>query len=92
MRYSRLFGLIFLATLAMAQSASPAAPPQVKLATLAPKGTTYHQYLLEMGEKWAAAPDGGVKLTIYLMKESKHAFPESEYPPVREWLRGPGMQ
>jgi TRAP-type C4-dicarboxylate transport system substrate-binding protein len=42
-----------------------AAPPNVKLATLAPKGTTFHQELLAMGQKWAAAPGGGVKLTVY---------------------------
>src|SRR4051794_261022 len=41
------------------------AGPQVKLATLAPKGTTFHQVLLEMGEQWSKAPDGGVKLTVY---------------------------
>jgi TRAP-type C4-dicarboxylate transport system substrate-binding protein len=42
-----------------------AATPQVKLATLAPKGTSFHQVLLEMGEQWAKAPGGGAKLTIY---------------------------
>ena len=46
------------------------APPtsaatRVKLATLAPKGTSFHQILLAMSEKWRAAPGGGVQLTIY---------------------------
>ncbi len=42
-----------------------AAPPKVKLATLVPKGTSYHQILLEMGEKWRHAPEGGAHLIIY---------------------------
>lgn len=40
-------------------------PVRVKLATLAPKGTSYHHALLAMGEKWRAAPDGPVALTVY---------------------------
>ena len=45
---------------------------------------------------WRPNPDPplavGVKLTIYRMREAKHAFPASEYPAVREWLRGPGTE
>lgn len=41
------------------------AAPIIKLATLAPKGTAFHQVLLEMGEKWSQAPGGGVKLIVY---------------------------
>lgn len=39
--------------------------PRVKLATLAPKGTSFHQILQAMGEKWRQAPGGGVALTIF---------------------------
>jgi TRAP-type C4-dicarboxylate transport system substrate-binding protein len=44
-----------------------AAPAQVRvrLATLAPKGSTFHQILLAMGEKWRQAPGGGAQLTVY---------------------------
>lgn len=42
--------------------------------------------------KTEAALAAGVKLTVYRMAEAKHAFPTSEYPPVREWLRGPALQ
>jgi dienelactone hydrolase len=42
--------------------------------------------------KTEAALAAGVKLTIYRMKEARHAFPEAEYPAVREWLRGPAMR
>lgn len=41
------------------------AAPLVTLGTLAPEGTTYHRALLEMREKWAKAPGGGVRLRIY---------------------------
>lgn len=45
---------------------------------------------------WRPNPEpllaAGVKLTVYRMAEPKHAFPVTEYPAVREWLRGPGMQ
>lgn len=40
-------------------------PVRVKLATLAPRGTSFHQILQAMGEKWRQAPGGGVTLTIY---------------------------
>jgi TRAP-type C4-dicarboxylate transport system substrate-binding protein len=42
-----------------------ATPTRIKLATLAPKDTSYHRILLEMGEKWRKASDGGVNLVIY---------------------------
>jgi TRAP-type C4-dicarboxylate transport system substrate-binding protein len=46
--------------------AAPAmAQPNLKLATLAPKGTTFHNELLAMGQKWIKGPGGGVRLTIY---------------------------
>jgi TRAP-type C4-dicarboxylate transport system substrate-binding protein len=42
-----------------------AAQTRVRLATLAPKGSSFHQILQSMGEKWRQAPGGGVALTIY---------------------------
>jgi TRAP-type C4-dicarboxylate transport system substrate-binding protein len=38
---------------------------RVRLATLAPKDTSFHKSLLEMGDKWRQASGGGVTLTIY---------------------------
>ena len=38
---------------------------RVRLATPAPQGTSYHQALQAMGEKWRLAPACGVQLTIY---------------------------
>jgi TRAP-type transport system periplasmic protein len=48
--------------------AAPAALAQdvtIKLATLAPQGSTWHSLLKEMGEKWSELSGGKVKLKIY---------------------------
>src|SRR5713101_2209093 len=42
-----------------------AAPIKVRLATLAPKGSSYTKHLQVMGEAWRKAPGGGAMLTIY---------------------------
>jgi TRAP-type C4-dicarboxylate transport system substrate-binding protein len=41
------------------------APARIRLATLAPKGSSYYQILQAMGEKWRQAPGGGASLTIF---------------------------
>jgi TRAP-type transport system periplasmic protein len=55
--------------LAMAVAlAAPVASAQevvIKLGTLAPNGSTWHNLLKEMGDKWAEASGGRVKLRIY---------------------------
>lgn len=40
-------------------------PVRVNLATLAPTGTSFHNALLEMGQVWKDAPDGGVRLVTF---------------------------
>src|SRR5437764_3732523 len=42
-----------------------AAPVRIKLGTLAPQGSTWHQLLLEMAQKWSQASGGQVELKIY---------------------------
>lgn len=54
-----------MAALAWLFSAANAREARVKLATLAPKGTSFHLILQEMGQAWRSAPDGGVRLTIF---------------------------
>lgn len=54
-----------MAALAWLSSAANAREARVKLATLAPKGTSFHLILQEMGQAWRSAPDGGVRLTIF---------------------------
>jgi len=59
-------GLALLLTLASATIARAAGPAvEIKLGTIIPSGTSYHQALLQMGEKWRNAPGGGAKLIIY---------------------------
>ncbi|HET9594461.1 MAG TPA: TRAP transporter substrate-binding protein DctP [Anaeromyxobacteraceae bacterium] len=53
-----------LALTALASAAS-AQEIVVKLGTVAPNGSTWHTLLKEMGEKWAEASGGRVKLRIY---------------------------
>ena len=38
---------------------------RIKLATLAPKDSSYHRALLEMGEKWRKVSDGQIELVVY---------------------------
>jgi len=38
---------------------------RINLGTLAPRGSTYHQSLQAMAEKWKQAPGGGARLVIY---------------------------
>jgi TRAP-type C4-dicarboxylate transport system substrate-binding protein len=39
--------------------------PRIRLATLAPQGTSLDVLLKKMGEQWGKAPGGGVELVIY---------------------------
>jgi TRAP-type transport system periplasmic protein len=57
--------LLLAAALALATSTASAQEVVVKLGTLAPNGSTWHKLLQEMGEKWAQASGGKVKLRIY---------------------------
>jgi len=52
---------------ALVAALAPAAEAQVtiKLGTLAPAGSTWHELLKEMGQKWEAASGGQVKLRVY---------------------------
>jgi TRAP-type C4-dicarboxylate transport system substrate-binding protein len=40
-------------------------PIQIKLSTIAPRGSSYHQSLVQMGEDWRKLSSGTVKLVIY---------------------------
>jgi len=55
--------VLVLAFLIAAQAR--AAPVRIKLGTLAPQGSTWHQLLLEMAQKWSQASNGQVELKIY---------------------------
>src|SRR5262245_5904951 len=40
-------------------------PIQIKLATIAPRGSSYHQSLMKMGEDWRKLSGGAVQLVVY---------------------------
>ena len=51
---------------ALAPAATPAADTvKIKLATLAPKDSSFHKTLQVMGEKWRQASGGAITLTLY---------------------------
>lgn len=65
-RWRRCLGsAILLAVLVVLPAGGKPKPPRIKLATLAPRGSSFHEILLEMGVQWREAPGGGVKLTVY---------------------------
>ena len=55
-----VFLLLLTGTLAAQEK-----PAGIRLATVMPSGTSYHQILQQMGQAWRQAPGGGVTLTIY---------------------------
>jgi len=56
-----------LAALVLLCASAPGAEKAVniRLGTLAPRGTSYHKSLLTMRDKWQQASAGGVKLTVF---------------------------
>ena len=48
-----------------APAGAMAAPTVIKMATLAPEGSSWFRVLQEMGEEWRKASDGAVTLRIY---------------------------
>jgi TRAP-type C4-dicarboxylate transport system substrate-binding protein len=58
-------GRITLVLAALAVASSARAEVVVKLGTLAPQGSTWHELLKELGASWAEASGGAVKLKIY---------------------------
>src|SRR5438105_4839122 len=57
--------LLVFAEMAQFTHSFAAAPAKIRLATLAPKGSSYTKRLQVMSEAWRAAPGGGALLTIY---------------------------
>jgi TRAP-type C4-dicarboxylate transport system substrate-binding protein len=60
--HSRLAAIIVVVSLPLAAAA---APVRIKLGTLAPQGSTWHQLLLEMAQKFSQESSGQVELKIY---------------------------
>jgi TRAP-type C4-dicarboxylate transport system substrate-binding protein len=58
-------GALWVVASSHAEVAAGPAALRIKLATAAPKDTSYHRSLLQMGERWRAASDGRIELVIY---------------------------
>ena len=67
-RLGKLFPLLwmlgFVCALALPSRAAEKTV-NIRLGTLAPRGTSYHKSLVSMGEKWRQASNGAAKLTIF---------------------------
>ena len=64
-KITELCSLLVLAFGLSSLPAVAAARAKIRLATLAPKGSSFAKHLQTMGEAWRAAPGGGVQLTVY---------------------------
>jgi len=56
---------LVLLLLVLQAVAAAADEVKIRLGTLAPRGTTWHRALLEMGEKWRAGQGAGASFVIY---------------------------
>ena len=64
----KLTGVFILATLTFVSTTTLAqtqVTTKIKLATLAPTGTSPHQILMTMGEKWRTASGGAITLNVF---------------------------
>src|SRR4051812_25743820 len=55
----------WILSFALPQLSAADKPVNLKLGTLAPRGTSYHKSLQSMGEKWRQLSGGAVRLTIF---------------------------
>jgi TRAP-type C4-dicarboxylate transport system substrate-binding protein len=63
--WSRRIAALALASLLAAAGAAEAGPVVIKMATLAPEGSSWFKTLQDMGEEWKRATGGAVVLKIY---------------------------
>lgn len=61
----RLLSMLFAASLLTSVGARAEEAVKIRLGTLAPRGTSWHHSLLEMGEKWRAAAGPGAAFIVY---------------------------
>lgn len=65
-RLTSLTTLLLLVCATLLPARAAAAPEKIRLGTLAPKGTSFHQILLEMGTEWTKVAGGqGAQLTVF---------------------------
>ena len=64
-RTLRAVGALALLAGGVQELANGQVPSRIRLGTLAPQGSSYHQILQEMGEEWRTASNGAVQLVVY---------------------------
>ena len=66
-KFRKLETAIALLVVALVPSSFFSAPVtlHLKLATIAPKGTSLHQTLLSMGQQWRQASGGAIEVNVY---------------------------
>jgi TRAP-type C4-dicarboxylate transport system substrate-binding protein len=65
MRRALRFVLLALVTAVFFAAAAHAQAPRLKLGTLAPRGSLYHQVLVEMGDSWRGAEAPGAAFIVF---------------------------
>lgn len=60
-----LCALVAAGTFVVMETAAQAAPPVLRVATVAPAGSSFHKSLQALAAEWRKAPGGGVILDIY---------------------------
>lgn len=58
-------GIALAAWMVSAGASDAAAAQRLRLGTIVPKGSSYYNHLMQMGQEWRKAPDGGAQLTVY---------------------------
>jgi len=61
----RLLSLLLCSLILVAECARAQEAPKIRLGTLAPRGTSWHRSLLEMGEAWRKAQGGAAAFIVY---------------------------
>jgi TRAP-type transport system periplasmic protein len=64
MKSLALLSIIMLGAAATARAASPDSGPTLRIATVAPAGSSFHKQLLALGAEWSKGP-GGVRIDVY---------------------------
>src|SRR6185369_13374194 len=65
MNIAKSISAILATWIVLGGSPAYSAPLMLKLATIAPKDSSYHQNLEEMKQRWKKASNGAVDMTIY---------------------------
>src|SRR4051812_1220710 len=62
---TKCIGVVFILVFLTSELGAADKATNIRLGTLAPRGTSYHQALMRMAEKWRHTSNGAVRLTVY---------------------------